>query len=159
MMNSPIAFLLEKPLKVTSLSCTRRDAKDMCVSISRRWYTGGIKVKKNPLSLLLSSEYTTLHGFSFIRVPCEGVPLSLKDLLTSKSKLSNGAEDAGEEGVEGVSIAHKYLGIHNLGNEGQQTEDDEAVEHLELWVCLLLVLFVHASGGTLDHGHELSELR
>ena len=85
--------------------------------------------------------------------------LSLKDILTSKSKLSNGAEDAGEEGVEGVSIAHKYLGIHNLGNEGQQTEDDEAVEHLELWVRLLLVLFVHASRGSLDHGHELSELR
>ena len=84
---------------------------------------------------------------------------SLKDLLTSKSKLSDGAEDAGQEGVEGVSIAHKYLGIHNLGNEGQQTEDDEAVEHLELRVRLLLVLFVHASGGSLDHGHELPELR
>ena len=87
------------------------------------------------------------------------VSLSLKDILTIKSKLSDGAEDAGQEGVEGVSIAHKYLGIHNLGNEGQQAEDDEAIEHLELWVCLLLVLFVHAGGGSLDHGHELSELR
>ena len=84
---------------------------------------------------------------------------SLKDILTSKSKLSDGAEDTGQEGVEGVSIAHKYLGIHNLGNEGQQTEDDEAIEHLELRVRLLLVLFVHAGGGSLDHGHELSELR
>ena len=94
MMNSPIAFLLEKPLKVTSLSCTRRDAKDMCCQYQEDGIQGN-KVKKNPLPLSLSPDYTTLHGLSFIRVPCEGV--SLKDLLTSKSKLSDGAEDTGQE--------------------------------------------------------------
>ena len=65
-------------------------------------------------------------------------------ILTSEGKLAEGAEDSCEEGVEGVTVTNKYLSIHDLRNECEQAEHNQSIEHLQLGMCLLLILFDHA---------------
>ena len=100
MINSPIAFLFEYPLNVPSISCTRRDATKRYVSICMRRRSCGRRAGIAPTSRWERR--------------CK------KDILPGEGKLAKGAEDASQEGVEGVAIADEDLRVEDLGDEGQQ---------------------------------------
>ena len=59
--------------------------------------------------------------------------------------MPKGAEDTSEEGVERIFVAHQYLSIDDLRRKCEQAEYDQAIEHLQLWVSLLMVLLEHTA--------------
>ena len=73
-----------------------------------------------------------------------------RNKLTWESELAERAEKSSKIWIEGVTIADDDLCVHNLRDERNDAQYNESIQHLQLGMRLLQVLFSHALGCSLE---------